>query len=202
MKEPVKTLAGLNRRNQEHATAERAKLNRLLANGEIALLAAQNFKLATITGIFFDHFKPASLLGLAQDAERELNNKGTCARRHNAKRSRQALHRIGPAITPDQASGIPSFRLPRTINGFIKEHLREDLTASKKQSWSNLSRSLAAITDGGLVQLLEPTRKNKEIDLRTERYSFKVDGKSYEISFGQFEKHFTDARKAREFVAS
>ncbi len=187
----VRTLADLNKHNQAQGTATARKLDSLLANGELAKLFAANIALTAKSGAFFGN-SPPSILNLAEEAERQIGpQKGIFARRHNAKRSRTDVLRIGPIM---ELMGI-SYRLQRSMSGFYQEHARDSPRTPCKKSWSNLKNVLASIADDGVVTRLDPSCKCGELYLRSERYAFKISRKSYEISLGQFEKYFTEGRK-------
>lgn len=191
MRKAVRTLADLNKHNRTQSRVTARKLARLLTNGEIAISAADNFTRATKFGAFFDSSNPPSLLCLTQEAERQLGaERGQHARSHNAKRSRTGLFRIGPEITLPHGAPVASYRLQRSISWFYQECTRSVPRKSRKQSWIDLESEIALIADGGIVKTIEPSRKRGHIDIRTERYSFKIAGRQHDISLGQFEKHF------------
>lgn len=201
MQKAVRTLADLNRHNRTQSRVTARKLTRLLANGEIAIRAAENFTRATTSGAFFDSAHPPSLLCLAQEAERQLGaERGRDARRHNAKRTRTDLFRIGPEIKLPHGAPKVSYRLQRSMQWFYQQHARSVPRKSRKQSWIDLEREIARIADGEIVQLIKPSCKQGNVDIRTERYAFKIAGRPHEISSGQFEKYYTEGRKPLEMV--
>jgi hypothetical protein len=196
----IKTLADLNRYNRNRARVATNKLRMLLANGEIAIRTAENIRLATISGSFGSSHSP-SLLSLAEDAERQIGaEKGTFARRNNAKHSRRGVYRIGPEVKLPENAPIAPYRLQRSLSGFYREHARKNPRGPLKTAWTTLENAIAAIADGGVVKRFKLRSRNGEALLRTERYSFKLCERSYEISLGQFEKYFTESRKPLEMV--
>lgn len=196
MHKAVRTLADLNKHNRTQSRGTARKLTRLLANGEIAIRAAENFTRATTSGAFFDRSNPPSLLCLTQEAEWQIGaERGQHARRHNAKRSRTGLFRIGPKIKLPHGAPVASYRLQRSIPWFYQECARSVPRKSRKQSWINLESEIALIADGGIVKRIKPSCKKGNIDIRTERYSFKIAGRQHDISLGQFEKYFAKSGK-------